>query len=171
MRKIVLFIVISLICLYLIVVVFLGFPLVLEFSKVAEQIEILYKKGDIVQPVKDVNFVDNCAIYIVLSRSDYKDLHQSISKRRVLACFDKKTINQLQQEFKFIYTDGDMATCESSIYIFNDKKLIFKSSIVLDKNLVGLQGQQFGWIEACNSNKLIDIIQRFKPVYYPIVIL
>ena len=101
MKKIILFSLIFLILIYLIFVVLLGFPLVFEFSKPIEQQKLSFKKGDIIQPLKSVDFIDNSAIYIVIAKSDYKDLHPSINKRRVLACFDKELINQFKQEFKF----------------------------------------------------------------------
>lgn len=63
-----------------------------------------------------------------------------------------------------------MATCESTIFVFNGGKLVFKSTLLISNERVGLQNQ-YGWIEALEPTKLIDLLGTAKPVYSPIFFL
>lgn len=133
------------------------------------------KNGDIINPLQKINFKNNCSIYIVISRSDLNELPTSITRKKyhlnkVLHTSDFKTIEKIKDNFNFIYTGGDLATCESMIYIFNDNNLVFQSAIVIEENHFGLQGQ-YGWIYAKESKTIIEILNDFQSYPFPILFL
>jgi hypothetical protein len=150
-----------------------GFPLVINQSTVSNTLvsSDSLKKGEIIEPLKNQDFnSNNCSAYLILSKNDLNDLPNSIRRAKVLVNKDRNILQRLKNDFKFVYSGGDMATCESFIYIFINNKLVFKSSIVLEENKVGLQNE-YGWIEAQNSRKLIEIMESFEPVYLPVIFL
>lgn len=145
--------------------------LVILLSKYnAESVEL--KKGDTINPLKNFDLnKGNWSAYVVLSRSDFENLSPSITKTRCLKTTDIKVLQKMKAEWNFIYKEADVATVESSIYVFNDNKLVFESAIVLDKDRQGLQNPTFGWIEPIKPNVLIESCKEFKKVHWPIVFL
>lgn len=129
-------------------------------------------KGDTVNPLSEFDLnKGNWSAYIVISRSDFKDLNLLITKARCLKTTNIEVLKKMKKEWNFIYKGEDVATVESSIYIFRNSKLVFHSAIVLDKNRQGLQNMTYGWIEPINHDALIGSCKQFKRVYSPIVFL
>lgn len=145
--------------------------LVIPFSKYnAESVELT--KGDTVNPFNKFDLNNgNWSAYIVLSRSDFGNLSPFITKAKCLKTTDIRVLQKMKTEWNFIYKEADVATVESSIYVFNDNKLVFESAIVLDKDRQGLQNPTYGWIEPVKPNALIESCKEFKKVHWPIVFL
>jgi hypothetical protein len=155
-----------------------GFPLLVfktsQYSNIGSINDSL-KKGDVINPLQKINFTNNCSICIVISRSDLNELPNSITRKKynlnkVLHTSDFKTIEKIKDNFNFIYSGGDLATCESMIYIFNDNNLVFQSAIVIGEGHFGLQGQ-YGWIQAKESKTIIEILNDFQSYPFPILFL
>ena len=150
---------------------FLDFRVIVPISEYKyenRQLEI----GDTINPLENFDLKNGrWSAYIVLSQNDFKDIDPAITKTRCLKTTDIKLLRKMQDSWNFIYKASDIATVESSIYIFNGKKLVFESGIILDKNKQGLQSESFGWIEPVNSQILIECCKEFKRVSSPIVFL
>ena len=151
-----------------------GYTLVIPYlgshtdSRVFKQL----KKGDKINVFENLDFSKgNCKAYLVISRSDFNDLNKSIKKATCLKTTDKVLLQEMKKNLLFTYTDGDVATVESAIYIYCDNKLVFESGIVLDKYSEGLQSKYWGWITPVQPNLLSSYCKQFKRVYWPIVFL
>src|SRR5574344_219617 len=111
-----------LVCLSLFVVVWVlnlttGCTLIIPVTKAEPNKSIEMKKGDIINPLKSFDFnTGNWAVYLTISRSDFESLPATIRKARCLRTKDMKTLKQMQSEWNFVYTGGDVATVESEIY-------------------------------------------------------
>ncbi len=166
-----------LVCLSLFVVVWVlnlttGCTLIIPVTKAEPNKSIEMKKGDIINPLKSFDFnTGNWAVYLTISRSDFESLPATIRKARCLRTKDMKTLKQMQSEWNFVYTGGDVATVESEIYFFNNDKLVFKSGIVLNKETIGLQNREYGYLEPQDSTLIIKSFKEFKKVYLPIIFL
>ena len=112
----------------------------------------------------------NYKAYIILIDDDFEDLSPKIKKAKVLISTDQIVIDELLT-CKFKYTDSDVATVDSRIYIYDDGKLLFESGIVLDKNSQGLQNQEMGWVKPINENQFIAVCSKFKRYNFPLLIL
>ncbi len=44
----------------------------------------------------------------------------------------------------FTRTNSDMATCDSKLVIYKDKKLVFQSAFVVSENVIGMQNSIVG---------------------------
>lgn len=64
-----------------------------------------------------------------------------------------------------------MTTVESSFYVFNDGKLVYRSGIILDEQKVGLQSNEYGWLEPIHKEMITSSLKNFKRVYWPVVFL
>jgi hypothetical protein len=126
-----------------------GFPLVIVSSEVSvtPTVSDTLKKDDVIEPIKNIDIS---------------------SGNKLIKIDEADILKEFQNQFRFSYSGGDMATMESTIFFFNNGNLIFKSKLLIGKERVGLQNQ-FGWIEAIEPSKLIEIIGKSKPVYSPIV--
>lgn len=124
--------------------------------------------GDTISPLKNIKIN---SVYLVFSRNDIKELPIGISKNKVLMTNEKEILEELSKIFVFKYTGKDLATCESYICIYNSNELIFKSTLSIKDTLWGLQNRSYGWSEAIHNIRLIEILKKFKPCYYPILFL
>jgi hypothetical protein len=148
-----------------------GFPLVIVSSEVSvtPTVSDTLKKDDVIEPIKNIDISSgNNSVYILFSRDDFKELPANIPHKKLIKIDEADILKEFQNQFRFSYSGGDMATMESTIFFFNNGNLIFKSKLLIGKERVGLQNQ-FGWIEAIEPSKLIEIIGKSKPVYSPIV--
>lgn len=138
------------------------FPIVVNTSQYTCE-EGQFLQGDSFNLLEDLN--DNYSIYISFSLDDLSS-DKSLLSGKVYKCDDINVLKELKKGFNFIPKGADIATANSSIYILEDGKLIFSSSVVLDRDVFGLQSRCFGWV----SNKsLIPIFSKFERVYYPLV--
>lgn len=130
------------------------------------------RKGDIINPLSSLDFnADNWVVYLVISRNDFESLPNTIRKTKCLKAKDIKAFKQMQAEWNFVYTGGDMATIESKIYFFRNGKLVLKSGIVFNEEIIGLQNRDYGYLEAKDSALIIESFKAFKKVYLPIIFL
>jgi len=68
-------------------------------------------------------------------------------------------------------TGGDVATVSSSIYVYMDDNLYFKSGIVIDDSFEGLQSKEFGWVRSVSREMMYNYLKYFKPVNSPVLLL
>lgn len=146
-----------------------GFPIILNKNQ-NEVLTVEDTLQTIFNPIENIDLsTGNNVAYLLIGRTDAKELPQGMSKSKIFECRDNEVLQRLQENFIFIKTGGDMATCESEIFIYNNEKLVLHSSFVLTKSVVGLQNSVIGWGEALNKEKLKDILLHFDPVNRPIV--
>lgn len=121
-------------------------------------------------PIADLDFSkgDNVG-YLLFSRQDIKELPKEISKFKLLECRDNKTLENLKDNFWFEKTNGDMATCESEIFLYKNGKLVFHTSIAITNHNMGIQSTKTGWADSSNEKELKTTFSKFKPVKRPIV--
>jgi hypothetical protein len=168
---------IIIVCVLLVVIVWTlslitGCSIIITVTKPEPFKTFEFKKGDIVNPLKSFDFdKGNWVAYLVISRNDFENLHPAIKKAKCLKIKDGKLLKQMQDKWYFVYTGGDVATVESAIYFFKDGKLVFKSCITLDKELIGLQNRDYGWLDPKNSAAIIESCKSFKKLYLPIIFL
>lgn len=124
------------------------------------------EKGNIFKPLEGINATE---IYFVFSRND---LSEGLVKTRVLRTTNKEQIKKFKHLFEFIYSGGDLVTCESYMCVYDSKNLVFKSNLAVTKNQhFGLQNHLYGWAVSNNSSELIKLLNEFKPYRYPILVL
>lgn len=128
----------------------------------------LHKKlmvGDTIKPLKGFNISE---IYIVFARTDVDDLPE-ITHKRILFSTKKEQIEQLSNLFVFKYSDGDLSTCESFIYAYNNGHLVFSSemAIIRKDSIIGLQNRDYGWVVSNNSKEIIQLLKEFNTYRYP----
>lgn len=129
-----------------------------------DKIEVV--KGKEFNPLSTIDISDNCEIYLNISLDDiYSD--QKILNGKVFKCSDINVLIGLKNNFNFTYTGSDIATANSRIYVYQNDKLVFSSSIVLEEGIFGLQSSNFGWVK---KNELIPYFKKFKRVYLPLVV-
>jgi len=147
-------------------------PLVLDFS--VEQIKldtITYRKGDVVKPFEAFNFDEGQWIaYLFISHSDQQDLSKEMPQGRKFKTTDRILLKEMQENWKFIYTDGDVATLESELILYHNGKLVFRSGILLNEKRQGLQNRQYGWLEATPRCILSRYCKKLKKVRWPIIL-
>ena len=126
-----------------------------------------FKKEVVLNPLSDLNDSDKFEIYLWMS---YDDMYSNniLLNGKVLKCDDQEVLKSMKPHLKLKSTDADLATTNSRIYIYRNTKLVFSSSIHLEKNHFGFQSSDFGWIE---KNELLPYLKKFKKVYAPVVFL
>lgn len=161
---IVLFAVIVFYCLYK--------PIVIELKSSENSNSINLKTGSVFK-LKDfikVDKIEKCKIYLVLNNDELDDLNIEIPKWNVLKCDDQKVIvNLLNSELS--YTGADVSTIQSKIYIYSENKLIFESEISLDRNSIGLQNRDLGWVKPLHDKDFINVFSKFKRYNLPVLII
>lgn len=145
-------------------------PIIIFKSKPISYIQNI-RYDSIFSPIDEVSFDSIKKIYIHIANSDLDILPDGIPRRKLLYTEDSIVVKQLINNFTFKYTNSDIATCESCIYIYSNDSLIFESGIVIEPDNIGLQKETFGWIELVRRDEFIDILRKFKPIYQPIIFL
>ena len=150
---------------------FAHYTLVIPISKLNQK-DLPLKKGAIVKPFKNLFLSDgNWKAYIVFDKTDLIELPQGIARATCIKTEDKSVIQEMKDTWHFIYKEGDIATAESSIYIFHDNELVFESAIVISENSQGLQSRSYGWMKPVRKNVICESCKKFKRVYWPVVVL
>ncbi|TFF34805.1 hypothetical protein [Mucilaginibacter psychrotolerans] len=130
------------------------------------------KAGQQLNPFAGFDFTKgNWQAFIVVSPSDFTDLHPSIQHHGCIKTGDRKVLMRMKKDWKFRAIGGDMATFQSTFYVVRNHKVMFESGIVLDKQRQGLQNPQYGWMEPVDAAEIISTCKQFKAVYWPIVFL
>lgn len=167
--KIILGVTLVIFCFWIFVLLMVGTPIVIHTSKMdMKQIEV--SVGDTINPFNTL-YLDKgeLSVYILIDKDDKQDVDPKLAKGLYLKCNDNSILKDLNRTFSCTVTGGDMTTVQSIIYIKYDNKIVFKSGIVMDKNLVGLQNRKFGWAEASDPAPLEDIFGKFEKCYWPIL--
>lgn len=152
--------------------IIMDYSIVVPLSKPAPSQRYKLEKGDIFNPLKNYDFgKGRWTAYLIISRTDFSDLPPALKKGRYLKTTDIELLRQIRDVWKFVYTGGDVGTVESVIYFINDDKIVFQSGIVVDKERVGLQDKTYGWLEASDGLAIVECLQRFKKIDFPIVLL
>jgi hypothetical protein len=167
-KKIILIILAIILFIYFIVVQLWGYPLVFDFSNKIDFAEMKLQKGDTIKPLEKFDFDKGSWVAYLLLNNDKTNLSSEMPKGKCFKTTNIAVLKQMQSEWKFSYSGGDVATIESSIIIYNDGKKVFESGIAIDENSQGLQSRQFGWLEGLNLTKNC---KQFEKIYSPILIL
>ena len=169
-RRRVLFITAFIIVVISISIYILGYPLVFDFSNSLPANNVVYQKGEMVSPLKNFTFEKgNWTAYIIISNDDESNLSEKMPQGKIFKTTDKILLREMQNEWKFTFTGGDIATVTSYITIYQNENKVFESGIILDKSSQGLQSRQFGYL--ADTDKLLKSCSKFKKVYFPLVIL
>lgn len=137
-----------------------GFPLVSESEIAANGLTNSFNVGDTIQLLKDKE-VDE--IYIWIIKDDYKELPKGYEPSKLKRISDHQLLSQIKSKLNFIYTGGDVATCESKIFFMSKGKVIFKSNLLMSSDRFGLQSK-YGWIQSINHDALTKLISKAEPV-------
>ena len=109
--------------------------------------------------------------YLVFHWDDLRNTQLRLPRRRVFRSDDIHLFRQMQTSWRFTCTGSDVATVQSGILFYQNGKLVYRSGIVLDEKIEGLQTPQCGWLDASDSRVISAYCQSFKPVYWPLIIL
>ena len=149
-----------------------GYTFVISRSESEQLDNRTLVKGDTIKIFKNVDFSKGAwSVYINLSRNDFGNLSPFIKKVSCLKTSDIRVLEKMKSQWNFVYKEADMATVESTIYVLNNNKLVFKSGIVLDKDRQGIQNSTRGWMEVTEPGVLGETCKDFKKVYWPIIFL
>jgi len=132
-------------------------------SVISEQVvdSAEYKVGDTVAPLRNYDFTKGSwEAEIVISKDDNMDLSDEVPRASVLRTSNVELL-ELIKNWKFVYTEGDIATVVNKFKLIKDDTVMASFGIILDKNTVGLQSQQYGWMPTVDSNYIFKIIKQF----------
>ena len=146
-----------------------GSPIVLNGNQ-RELLNIRDTTQSNFNPLESIDFSsgDNVA-YLLFDKADIEELPVKMSKKKIFECRNNEILHKLSTDFVFVKSNGDMATCESKIFIYKDSKLVFCSSFVLTDSVVGIQNGVNGWADAQDKERLKTHFLEFKPINRPIV--
>lgn len=113
----------------------------------------------------------NWKAYLIIAPEDFKYLNNDIPKATCFSTSDKEVLKNMQKQWKFRYTKGEISDVNSKILIYQNNKLVFKSGIVLDNYHEGLQCQTFGWLQPIDPFALSKACKQFERIYWPIVVI
>ena len=128
------------------------------------------QRGQIVNPLSDFDFGNGkWTVYLEISPSDFRNLNPLVTKATCLKTSDIQLLREMKKNWNFRYSGGDVATVNSTIYFVKNGRLVFESGIVIDKNMEGLQGEEYGWLEPIGKKALSKSASRFNRVYLPVI--
>ena len=146
-----------------------GFPLFFNGSQ-KDIVPFYDKSNPIITPLASIDFTSggSCA-YLILSTQDIKELPAEMKKSKVFYCDDTNILQRFKNNFQFQQSNRDMATVESRIIIYNNKKVVFSSNIVLTDHLIGFQSSHFGWITPLHKEDIKECFLKFKPLHRAVI--
>ena len=97
---------------------------------------LLINNGDTINLILKIHTLDNLRVFLHFDRNDLKELPKEIPHHNILYTDNANIIKKLSENFKFICTGGDMATCESIIYILAGDTLVYKTNIVVSDDIL-----------------------------------
>ena len=169
MKKKIIIILAVVITVFVIVYFLYDYPIVLNENQ-SQMLNIKDTSQVVFNPIESIDFSTGSNVaYLLFNKTDLKELPVVMSKCKLFECSNNTILQSLKKDFLFTKTSGDMATCESKMYIYKDKKLVFHSSFVFTDNVLGIQNSLVGWADAVNKENLKKILFKFKPVNKPIV--
>lgn len=146
-----------------------GYPLVIRSGEVIQR-DAHHQDSAVVNPLAGANLDQGeWTVYLILDRDDFADLTPALEPYKVWKLNAVSVLEQMQHDWNFIPTGGDMATVTSELIVVHDGNVVFEAGIILDQKVIGLQGQVFGWAEGTDQAKMIAILKAFREVRYPFV--
>lgn len=160
---------IALLLIALLYLYFIKFPIIIDHCKYEGNSLFTTLKEDKGFKLSDKIKISNSKQYkMILIIRDRYDVPNDFSLDKVFITSDQELIkNFLNTSFR--YTNSDVATIESEIFIYENDQCILRSSITLRKE--GLQNSDFGWIEPEKKGELNSLIKKFNANYSPVIIL
>ena len=147
-------------------VLLLFFPIIITVSEQRKDYSIEY--GENFGLLDDCDFsVGDWRTLLVIDREDNQDTLKLLN-HVLYESLDIELLKNMQQALQYTCSPADMATVQSTLYLYCNDKLEYSTGIVLDKNLQGFQCPQCGWVSGVS---LLEFFKRFEPVYKPIVFL
>lgn len=148
-----------------------GYPIIINKNK-SNVINLQHIADSNFNPIENFDFSTGThKAYLLFSKKDIAELPKEMNHGKIFECKENNTLKDLQKVFFFYKLKGDMATCDSEIFIYNDNKLIFHSDFVFTDSIIGIQNSVVGWAEPVHNAELKKILLKFKEVTVPIVIL
>lgn len=147
-------------------------PIVIQLKDFENTSKSTFKPNQIfkLKEILNLQDVQNARIYLVLNNEERKYFSLEIPKWKVLKTQDVTLIKDLLN-CEFRYTDSDVSTIQSKIYIYTGDKLVFESEISLEKNHLGLQNTYTGWASTINNSEFLKIISKFDRYNQPFLII
>lgn len=154
-----------------VIVYFCFNPIIIDTDETGEYASQYTIDKDNVAILKGLDFTKNNYRALLIIR-DKIDLSDEI-RGSILETKNNAVLKEIQSEWKFTKTNGDMATVENELLVYEGDKIIFRSGIVLDdsknSNLQGLQNSDMGWLKS--TTDLTRQCKKFERVYFPLVFL
>ena len=108
----------------------------------------------------------NAKAVIVISYDDMQTLHSKMRRARCLICKNEEGICILREFLDNNKGEGDLATCESWLYLSNYDDII---GLALDRSVIGMQTKDNGWIEIEAESDVFKTICSFTPPFSPVI--
>ncbi|MBQ2176637.1 MAG: hypothetical protein II453_16800 [Alphaproteobacteria bacterium] len=115
----------------------------------------------IIKPFENIEFNK---MVLVLDFDDYDSscvFPESIPHRKVLWNSDTCMVNSLKNTM-WHTEGGDICTVASKLLLLKDNQLVKSYEILLESNMVGIQSQETGWIEAVENEETLSIFAEFS---------
>lgn len=154
------------------IVYFFYNPIVIQLRDFENSSESTFKPNQIFKLKEVLNLEDakNATIYIVLNNEERRHFSLKVPKWKILKTKNTTLIRDLFN-CEFRYTNSDVSTVQSKIYVYSESKLVFESEISLEENHFGLQNTYTGWASAINNNELLRIVGKFDRYNLPLLII
>ena len=157
----------------LLIIVYLFYsPIAIELQTKKTLNNITLKANDTfkLKEFIDFNSKKKYDAYIVIDREELTSISSMIHKYNILVSHDTTVIRYLFDN-KFKYTDADVSTIQSKIYIYCENSLVFESQISLEDNSLGFQNSDFGWVKSLEPRMFLNSISKFERYNLPILLI
>ena len=115
-------------------------------------------------------FVTSCKArkaIIVFSKDDIRAIHPRMRQSRCLVCKNETVVIRILSLLDKMEGSGDIATCESRLYISYNETVI---GLVFNEHILGLQIPDKGWVEIDPQSELFELFCSFKPSHFPFIL-
>lgn len=152
---------------YSLFVLMTGYPLVIRKSKFKEM--NLGRIEEEFNPLAGFNFNDGkWTVYLIIDPSDFPKLSSKIEPYKLWKTESVTILQEMQLAWNFRPTGGDVATATSALIVVHDGVIVFESGLVVDKNLIGIQSEKFGWAEPTDTLEFLNSLSHLNRVWLPI---
>lgn len=132
------------------------------------------RPGDTLSPFEPYDFDDPAASYAVYAfiGDDAFGPHKAreLPASTLLFTKDRRVLNQMKREWKFVYPYGDMATITSSLHLYRDGRHLLDMGIQLNAVNSGFQTQEYGWIYETAKGTMVKTCAQFDTPWFPVII-
>lgn len=145
-----------------------GYPIVFRTSKTREA--QLHYDSAVFNPLRGLPLDDGeWAVYLVLDKYDFEKLTPDLKPYKVWKASSGSVLKQMQNAWDFKPRGSDIATVTSSLIVVHNGEIVFDTGIVLDRDMMGFQSQDFGWAEPVEEEKFAATLKEFRRVRSPLV--